>query len=209
MKLAVTMSVMLAGIAGLTLTTGGCASTEIPLAKNPPLYAQEKVQAVDHWDNIANEVAMRVQKSLEDRPDLVAIPIYVKPPNDRPFSMAFHDLLRTRLVSRGMQVADVPEAATLMLEYNVQTVLHDSSRGSWLPSLAAMGIGIVHLATGQYTTTSDHEIIINSSIIHHNRYVMHLSHVAYINEADWPLYVSPESSDPMARRTRTVHITGR
>ena len=42
---------------------GGCASTEIPLAATPPLYSQEKLQAADHWDNIANTVAMRIQKS--------------------------------------------------------------------------------------------------------------------------------------------------
>ncbi len=199
--------VMLAGI--LPAVIAGCASTELPLATTPPLYTQDKIQAVDHWDNIANEVALRVQKSLEDRPDLITLPIYVKPPNDRPFSLAFHALLCTRLVSRGMQVSDLPEADTLTLEYNVQTVLHDASRGTWLPSLASMGIGVIALVTGQYTSGSDHELIINSAIIHHNRYVMHLSNVVYINEDDWPLYVSPESSDPMAGRTRTVHITSR
>ena len=189
----------------LASLAGGC-STNIPIATRPPLYTQEKVQAVDHWDNIANTVAMRVQKSLEDRKDLINKPLYVQAPSDRPFSLAFYNLLRTRLVSKGMQVSDTREANSLIIEYNVQTVLHESNRSDWMPSLTAMGIGIANLVTGKYTSPSDHEIIINTSMVHNNRYVMHLSTICYINDDEWPMYISPESFDPNAERTRTVPL---
>ena len=179
-----------------------------PLATNPPLYEQDKLQAVDHWDNVANTVATRVQKSLEDRRDLINKPIFVQPPNDRPFSMAFYNLLRTRLVSKGMQVSDKCEADTLVLNYNVQTVLHESG-ASWTPSLASMGIGIVNTVTGSYTTRSEHEIIINSTLLYKNRYVMHLSTVCYIDDDEWPMYISPESFDPNGGQTRTVRLVDR
>ncbi len=196
------------GLMGLTMVSSGC-STEIPLATAPPLYTQQKIQAIDHWDNIANDVAMRVQKSLEDRPDLVAKPIYIKPPTNRPFSTAFYNLLRTRLVSKGMQVADKPEPDMLTLDYTLQMVLHGTPHGTWLPSLGGMGIAVAGLVTGGYTTTSNHELMINSRIMHNNRYVMHLSHIVYINDDDWPLYISHESMDPMASTTRNVRITNK
>ena len=179
-----------------------------PLATNPPLYEQDKLQAVDHWDNVANTVATRVQKSLEERRDLINKPIYVQPPNDRPFSMAFYNLLRTRLVSKGMQVSDKREADTLILSYNVQTVLHESW-ASWSPSLASMGIGVVNMVTGSYTSRSEHEIIINSELLYKNRYVMHLSTVCYIDDDEWPMYISPESFDPNGGQTRTVRLVDR
>ena len=179
-----------------------------PLATNPPVYEQQKLQAVDHWDNVADTVATRVQKSLSDRRDLINKPIFVQPPNDRPFSMAFYNLLRTRLVSKGMQVVDHREADALVLNYSVQTVLHDSST-DWTPSLAAMGIGLVNMVTGSYTSRSEHEIIINSELLHKNRYVMHLSTVCYINDDEWPMYISPESFDPNGSQTRTVRLVSR
>jgi hypothetical protein len=185
----------------------GC-STNRPLAENPPLYEQGKLEAVDHWDNIANTVAERVRKSLEERRDLINKPIYVQPPNERPFSLAFHNLLRTRLVSKGMQVSNQREADSLLLNYNVQTVLHPSS-ASWTPSLAGMGIGVINLVTGSYGSRSDHEIIINSNMLHKNRYVMHLSTVCYISDDEWPMYISPESSDPNGGQTRTVRLVDR
>ena len=195
-------------IFAISVFLGGCASTEIPLAETPPLYSQQKIQAADHWDNVANTVAMRIQKSMEDRPDLVNKPVYVVLPNTRPFSMAFHSLLLTRLVSKGMQVSDKPEPDSLMLNYNVQTVLHESG-ASWTPSLASMGIGVVNLVTGSYTSRSDHEIIVNTSMLYKNRYVMHLSIVCYIDDDEWPMYISPESFDPSGARSRTVRLVDR
>ena len=193
----------------VSIFLGGCASTEIPLAATPPLYSQEKLQAADHWDNVANTVAMRIQKSLEDRPDLVNKPVYIVLPNSRPFSQAFQSLLTTRLVSKGMQVSEVREADSLILEYDVQMLIYESSRRDWIPSLAAMGIGLADMVTGKYTSASDHEIIINSHISHNGRYVMHLSSINYINDADWGMYVSPQSFDPSAERTRNVPFTNR
>ncbi len=200
--------VLFAGLLSLlALVAAGCTSTSIPVAKNPPLYSQEKLRAVDHWDNIADLVATRVQKSLEDRPDLINKPLYVRPPSDRPFIMVFYSLLRTRLVSKGMQVSEICEPDSLIIEYNVQTVLFDEWRSGWLPSLSSMGIGVLNAVTGKYTTASDHEIIVNTSMLHNNRYVMHLSNIYYINDDDWPLYISPESFDPKAATTRTVRIS--
>jgi hypothetical protein len=197
----------LLALPALAVLSAGC-STSRPLAENPPLHRQDKLQAVDHWDNIADAVARRVQKTLEARRDLINKPIYVQAPNDRPFALAFYDLLRTRLVSKGMQVSNQREADSLVLNYNVQTVLHPSS-ASWTPSLRGMGVAALGLVTGGYSTRSDHEIIINSNMLHRNRYVMHLSTVCYINDDEWSMYLSPESTDPNGGQTRFVRLTDR
>ncbi len=187
----------------------GCTSTRIPVAERPPLYSQEKIQAVDHWDNIAIYVAERVQKTYEDRKDLVGRPIYIQPPNDRPFTKAFSSLLHTQLVSRGMQVSKEMEPDSVRLSYNLQLVNFDPSRTGWLPSLADVGLGVVNMVTGLYTTHSDQELIVNSSMVEGNRYAMHISKIYYINDDDWALYFNPVLGDEASESSRTVHLKNR
>lgn len=186
----------------------GCATPEKPVAQSPPLHAQDKLRAVDHWDNLADTVAIRVQKTLEDRPDLIARPLYVQPPNDRPFSIAFYNLLRTRLVTKGMQVSDKQESNSLVISTDVQMVQHDSG-GFWAPSLAGVGMGLAGLVTGGYGVPSRNEIVVNTSIINDNRYLMHLSQLAYIDDDEWAMYSSPESGGGRSASTRKVRIVSR
>lgn len=175
----------------LPLILTACAQTSIPLSTTPKQYAQDKIQAADHWDTIANGVALRVQKTLEDRPDLIGRPLYIAPPGEGVFLRSFASLLRSRLVSKGMQVSEHQEPSSLIIRYNVQTVLHDSSRGDYGLSLAGLGIGIANAVGGGYTSTSDHEIIINTTMTANNRYAMSLSQICYISDADWDLYLDP------------------
>jgi hypothetical protein len=188
---------------------GGCASTDIPLAESPPLYSQEKIQAADHWDNIANAVALRIQKTLEDRPDLVNRPVYVQPPNSRPFSRALYSLLTTRLVSKGMQVSGQPDPESLFLGYDMQLIHYKSGRRDWTPGLATLGLAIANVVGAGYSVAPDHEIIINFQMIHNNRYVMHLSQVCYINAADWALYGDSPLTDSKADHVRRVPLVNR
>ena len=181
----------------------GCASTQttLPMAQAPEQFQQYKVQSADHWDTVANEVVDRVRKTQEDRPDLITLPIYIAPPNDGIFVRAFASFLRSRMVTKGMQVAEYPEADALILNYNVQIVSHDSSRGDLGIGVAALGMAVVGTFTGGHTTPSDHEIIINTTLVHRNRYAMSLSQVCYINDADWELYLDPSM---LRRQTETA-----
>lgn len=170
-----------------------CTQTTIPLAEAPPLYSQYKIQAVDHWDTIADHVAGRVQKAFEDRRDLITKPVYIVPSLDGAFTRTYASLLRTRLVTRGMQVSENYEPDAVELRFNVQTVRFDSSRGDWGLSLAGLGITVASAIVGGYTTTSDHEVVINTTMTHQNRYVMSFSQICYINDDDWKLYFNPEA----------------
>jgi hypothetical protein len=188
---------------------GGCASRDIPLSESPPLYSQEKIQAADHWDNIADRVALRIQKTLEERPDLVNRPIHVRPSGSRPFSRALHSLITTRLVSKGMQVSGAPDPESLLLEYDLQLIRYEAGRRSWMPSLASLGLALADIAGAGYGTASQHELLVNFHMIHNGRYVMHLTHIFYINDGDWPLYADAPLADGRADRTRRVPLVSR
>ncbi len=186
----------------------GCTTSRVPVPENPKAYTQEKAQAADHWRDIAINVAERVRHALLERNDLIAKPIYVLPPNSRPFMLTFHQLLKTEMVSRALQVSEKREGDTLQLEYDVVTVLHDRSRmdGGIYTRLADLGLTV----TGSGPPSgSDHEIVVNVRMAYNNRYVLHLSYIRYINDADWPMYISPEALEPGSGGTRTVRVINR
>jgi hypothetical protein len=188
---------------------GGCASMDIPLSESPPLYSQEKIQAADHWDNIADRVALRIQKTLEDRPDLINRPILVQPPGSRPFSRALYKLITTRLVSKGMQVSAQPEPESILLEYDLQLIRYAGSRLDWTPGPAALGPLLANAVGAGYGTASEHELLVNFRLIHNNRHVMHLTSIFYINDDDWALYADTPLSDGKAGQSRRVPLVGR
>jgi hypothetical protein len=119
----------------------------------------------------------------------------VAAPNSRPFDLALYQFLKTELVSRAVQVSETREPETIRMEYLVQTVRHDPSRFGG--------------AIGRYGAASEHEIVVNVSMSYHNRYVLHLSYIRYINDADWPLYISPAAQEPAAGRERSVRVINR
>lgn len=187
----------------------GCTRSHVPVPEKPVAYAQEKAQAVDHWRDIAVDVADKIRDALVERPDLVTKPVYVTAPNSRPFMLAFHQLLKTELVSHAIQVSEQREEDTVQVEYDVLTVLHDSSRFnagvySWL---ADLGIGLGRLFSG--SSGSDNEIVVNVRMAYNNRYVVHRSYTRYINDDDWMLYLNPESLDPSSGKTRVIRVTNR
>lgn len=195
-------------LAGLLL---GCGSkeaqpeqkeTRVPLAAPAPVAADHQAfsqlveQAGEHWRDMADEVAARVFKAYEDRDDILEIPLYLPPPNNRPFTVAFYNLLKTELVSRGLQVSYTRESRSVVLEYDVQTVPFDPGRRD---------------TTGRFAPVnhSDSEIIVNARMFYRNRFVMHCSSVRYINQADVALYFDPQNYDPMAASSRNIRITGK
>jgi hypothetical protein len=136
-----------------------------------------------------------VRLAVFERRDLTDKPIFVAAPGSRPFDMAFYALLKTELVSRAVQVSESMEPETLRMEYQIQTVYHDPSRFGMAP--------------GRYSSSSNHEIMVNVAMSYNNRYVLHLSYTRYINEADWPLYIDPESQEPVMGKARTIRVTNR
>jgi hypothetical protein len=177
-----------------------CSENTAPVAAGFKKSYQPKIQAAEHWRSIAADVADRVLFAVMDRPDLQEKPLFVALPNNRPFSVAFYHLLRTELVSRGLQLSYKREPQAVAVEYAVQTVLFDSSRfGSITESMGiSSGNGGI--------SPSNNEIIVNARMFFQNRFVMHASAVRYINDADLPLYLDPQLADPLAESTRSIRV---
>ncbi len=184
----------------------GCTRSHVPVPEKPVAYTQEKVQVADHWRDIAVDVADKIRDALVERSDLAAKPLYVIPPNNRPFMLAFHQLIKSEMVSRGIQVAEEREPDSIQVEYDVLIALHDPSRfsGGVYGHLADLGIGLGRFFSG--ASGSDHEIVVNVRMAYNNRYVVHLSYIRYINDADWPLY--PDRPGP-GGGSRTIRVTNR
>ena len=165
-----------------------------PVATDHTAYAQLVAQAGEHWRDLAEDVADRVFKAYKDRSDLLDKPLYLNAPNNRPFTVAFYHLLRTELVSRGLQVSYNKEPRSVILEYNVQTVPFNASRRD-------------DSSRFEEARHSDSEIIVNARMFYHNRFVMHCSSIRYINEDDLALYIDPQNADPLAESSRNIRIT--
>lgn len=169
-------------------------TSSAPVATDHEAFAQLVEQAGEHWRDMASEVADRVLKAYNDRDDILERPVYLPPPNNRPFTVAFYNLLRTELVSRGLQVSYKQEPRSVVLEYTVQTVPFDPSRRD---------------TSGRFASAraSDSEIIVNARMFYRNRFVMHHSAVRYINQDDIELYFDPQDFDPLASSTQNIRIT--
>ncbi len=190
----------------------GCYS-QIPQAVTYEMSTQEKMQAAYHWEVLADDVADMVEDAIDDRDDLQFMPIWVNRREDRAFYLAFEDLLKSQLVSRGMQVSVEPDP-TLVLDYRVLCVQHSDryqrppmgsftalplgvavARGmtsweDWLAGAMAAGV-IMDVSSGYLAGYSDKEIIISVALSYNNRYVLHTSSIYYINDPDWRQYAHP------------------
>jgi hypothetical protein len=175
-----------------------CSENAAPVAAGFSKSYQPKIQAVEHWRTIAADVADRVLFAIMDRPDLQGKPLFVALPNNRPFSVAFYNLLRTELVSRGLQLSDNRELLSVSVEYAAQTVPFDSSR------FDGTGTGI--FSGNNDPAPSNNELVVNARMFFQNRFVMHTSAVRYINDEDLPLYLDPQLADPKAESVRNIRI---
>ena len=142
---------------------------------------QRQLLTVGDWRAIAVEVAARIHKAISDRDDLTDQPIYLAPPHDRPFAVAFYNLLRTELVSRGLQVSYQREPHSTLVEYTAQTVLLNDER--------------------------DYTLVVNARMYFLNRFVMHCSLARYIKDEDIALYADPQLPDPYAVSTERIKIS--
>lgn len=187
----------------VAVTLSGCAS-QLPWASSYPMKRQYKMQSAQHWDVLAEDVAGKVRKALDDRVELRLLAIDVEPEQEGPFHDVFKELLQSQLVSRGIQVPEKRENQ-LKLKYKVQVVKHGSRFQRPPPgALTAIGAGVsvardltnaflygasgagllLDVGIGHLQSHSNHEIVITTQLVWRNRYVIHTSDIYYINDAD-------------------------
>ncbi|MBV5318700.1 MAG: hypothetical protein JZU50_12935 [Desulfobulbaceae bacterium] len=131
---------------------------------------KKKMESADQWNVLANDLANRINNELI-RQHYLNASVYVrhscgKPNNCRPggtfpFDEGFNDMLTTQLASFGVNITRTPEGAGLIVDYKVQMVYHGS-----------------------------YEVIITTSIMERDKYVMRSSDVYAIDAEDYWQYRS-------------------
>lgn len=130
-------TLLVAGCAVDTIHTGTPRTTathsETPISTNFPTTSQPKLQASQHWINIADDTGRAVTAILRSgrfcppKPGNCS-PVYVKPAEVvTGFSRAFHNQLITTLVNQGVMVSKVPDTE-LSVDVDVQPVLFSPNR---------------------------------------------------------------------------------
>ncbi len=144
--------------------------SEVPIPRAYVASTQHKMQAIHHWEvlaqNIAGHVGTRMAQDFSEYQE----PIYVAPAGITPFDKAFHDLLITGLVNRGLVVSH-NHRNPLVLSFNTQILSHNRE----LPSDPGSDGRLV----------PKKEVLVTLSLMYKGAYLMRDSSVYYINEPEW------------------------
>lgn len=188
---------------------GGCFysnAAQAPMAKTYPYSEQQRMQAAQHWQVLAEHEARGI---LQHR-HLRTTPLYLPEKKDwtsGEFARSYRSLLTSELVSGGALVSSKPEGAA-ELDFDVE-VVHHTDRGFVRPypgviSLAtlATGIGLLvapspnaglalippiaaaDITSGSWTKVGDEEVIITTEISDSQRVLYSSSNIYYINRGD-------------------------
>lgn len=203
----------------------GCATpySETPLATNFPTTKQQKLQAANHWNVIAGDVARQIASRLKDRQPLYVSQAAVKTPFDR----VFMNSLVTALVAEGFTVQKSSIGA-LTVDVDTQAVKFSPDRPqpnfTGVPTALMTGVWALHeggatagaalyasVATvdaltwfrSEFSTgaTPQTEIIITASVSDASQYLARSTTVYYVADTDDRLYQAPTP-------TATISLTG-
>lgn len=186
----------------------------VPQPESYEYSPQKKMQAANHWDILANNVANQINIALIDQGYLEEA-VYVKhacgeadpcgKSNTTPFDEGFNDLLTTQLVSFGVPTLATAEEDELTVEYKVQVIYHENGRMRvlWPGELTMLAMGIITLQNAPWeiqalaaagvadlmnqgqVVKGNYEVIVSVSIVDNNRYIMHNSSIFYINDPNF------------------------
>jgi len=206
------------------LLVAGC--SRIPQPAGYSYTEQQKMQAAHHWEVLANDVANQVNAELIAR-GYLDTPVHVRHACERAgkcdgappfvFDQAFNDLLTTHLVNFGVPTRPVPADDTLEVDYKIQVVYHRASRYQWPQPgvLTALTAGIMVFrdaplevaaiagaaaADALWSTevmNGHYEVIITTSIVNDNMYLMRKSDIYYINDMDFWQYQPGSPADEL------------
>lgn len=229
---AMTKFALAAALFSAMLFSAGC--IRIPQPVGYEYSKQQKMQAAHHWEVLANDIANQINRELIDR-DYLVTPVYVRhtcglpdgcgPGETFAFDEGFNDLLVSQLVRFGVPTQAAMEEGGLVVDYKVQVLYHQTTRYQWpqpgvITALTA-GILVFRNAPGEVLALATaaavdaaratsvinghYEVIITTSIVDNNRYIMRSSNIYYINDADFWHYQqnSPAMEIELTQSTST------
>jgi len=193
-------------------------SSRMPEPITYPYSQQKKMQASEHWEILAQDLANRINNELILN-DNIETAVYVKPTcgdeitpckanETSTFNEAFRDLLITGLYDYGIPTRSKSTPESIEVLYKVQVVRHNTNRARSLQPglLTALSAAVVVLrnapaeliilATGvaadiansSYTANGHYEVIITTSMIENGKYLFRASDIYYINDKDFYQY---------------------
>ncbi|HQR04013.1 MAG: hypothetical protein JSR19_09705 [Proteobacteria bacterium] len=207
-----------AAVAGV-LTAGCSQLAGVPNAEPFPDATLRKAKSAEHWNIIAGDVATQTA-GLRDRPEIQGKPLYVLPsPDNSDFSRGFQTMLTSKLVNSGLPVATKP-AGAVSVKYEAQVVRHLAGQGDYQPgTVAALAGGILvarQIAVsgasptgkavgaaavvagadllGAYAklhSATNTEVIITTSLIDNDRFLMRKTDVYYVEDAEGVMFEAP------------------
>lgn len=192
----------------------GC-SSRIPEPVTFPYSQQQKMQASQHWQVLAEDLANRINNQLIIT-DNSNKSVFVKqtcgdeatpcgPAETSSFNEAFRDLLITNLVGFGIPTKTQKDEETVEILYKVQLVRHMADRvrtfqPGLLTTLSAAVVvfrnapaELITIAAGaaadvantSITNSQHYEIIITTSLVNGGKYLFRASDIYYINDKDF------------------------
>lgn len=185
---------------------------QVPVPTAYPLKAQQKMQAVQHWEVLAEDVACQVHEALERHVLERQFPVHVAASGTTPFAKSFHSLLITKLVEKNIAVSS-GFANAMVLSFDLDMVRHGdrltrTSKGLYkalapdvfvqrASLLTPDGHGAVlnqamlqaaeaNVDAGAYTYSLPRmEIMVTSSLTFEDAFLMRDSSIYYINDSEW------------------------
>ncbi len=185
---------------------------QVPVPTAFALNTQQKMQAIHHWEVLAEDVAGKIADVLDRRVIERQFPVHVASSGATPFAKSFHALLITKLVGKNIAVTSSIENA-MVLDFDIEMVRH-GKRGTrtanGLYRALAPGVHVqkesLHLANdqtgleneamiraaevnvdaGYYTfEIPQSEVIITSSLVYNDTFLMRDSSMYYIDDTSW------------------------
>ncbi|MFP4108651.1 MAG: hypothetical protein ACLFT1_06180 [Desulfonatronovibrio sp.] len=190
-------------------------ASQVPVPAAYPLNTQPKMQAMHHWEVLAEDVVSRISGFLEVSVFETYYPVYVAAGGTTPFEKAFYDLLITKMVEKGIRVSRNRNEA-MVLSFDLHMVRHSKRTimtregvfKSLVPGMfvqrqspemntsASIRLNELHVAQSRINVDSGKfthhvpnvEIMVTTSLTRNDNYIVRDSSIYYINDADWGNY---------------------
>jgi len=193
----------------------GCSQVPKPVPHS--LDTQKKIQASEHWNIIAKDVALNISAAIKKQETSSDTSIHFLPNDNSPFCRGFRSFLATHFIKSGMDLKEI-DMADYQLDWSVQAVKQEGKRvPSGLPtgtttSLALLSTGLykifdknssaipgiiaasvaMDLTKEIYDIYSmplpENEIILNVSLKTEDKYIYRSTHIYYVNDLDLAHY---------------------
>jgi len=213
-------------LSAITLALPGCfyaQTSQAPIANTFPITEQQKMQAAQHWQVLADHEAKGIVHQLKGQS------VYVTGGGkNSPFDQTFHQLLISELVSDGGTVMVSP-GASAEVSYDVNLIEH-KDRGWIRPpagaiSMLAAGVAVAtvpynnwsesalallpvafatDLLVGNVVSESSHEVAITTRVMQQGKLLHSSTNIYYINPGDKDHYMTPEKPQPTVQ---TIRVT--